>query len=188
MWVFIWQLKSWNSQPSFFPSANEFKRSVVFCCRGGGDGGRSLLVVTQQNSPVPPQGSDVFYLPPGSISVSGQLPTYPSLNPTLTLTCYQLTVVELGEGWVGSCSDTDIDPTSPHLQSISIVPPSCFLLTTIPPSSPRKPCDSPPKSLNPPQAIRNDCYLTRLFKRGEEKPMHSGFNFDTRFKSVVTEQ
>ena len=34
----------------------------------------------------------------GLISVSGQLPTYPSPNPTLTLTCYQLTVVELGEG------------------------------------------------------------------------------------------
>ena len=34
----------------------------------------------------------------GSISVSEQLPTYPSPNPTLTLTCYQLTVVELGEG------------------------------------------------------------------------------------------
>ena len=34
----------------------------------------------------------------GSISVSGQLPTYPSLNPTLTLIYYQLTVVELGEG------------------------------------------------------------------------------------------
>ena len=33
-----------------------------------------------------------------SISVSEQLPTYPSPNPTLTLTCYQLTVVELGEG------------------------------------------------------------------------------------------
>ena len=29
----------------------------------------------------------------GSISVSGQLPTYPSPNPTSTLTCYQLTVV-----------------------------------------------------------------------------------------------
>ena len=25
----------------------------------------------------------------GSISVSGQLPTYPSPNPTLTMTCYQ---------------------------------------------------------------------------------------------------
>ena len=46
----------------------------------------------------------------GSISVSGQLPTYPSPNPTLTLTCCQLTVVELGEGKVGSCPDTDIDP------------------------------------------------------------------------------
>ena len=33
-----------------------------------------------------------------SISVSGQLSTYPYPNPTLTLTCYQLTVVELGEG------------------------------------------------------------------------------------------
>ena len=35
---------------------------------------------------------------PGSISVSGQLPTYPSPNPTLTLTCYQLIIFELGEG------------------------------------------------------------------------------------------
>ena len=34
----------------------------------------------------------------GSISVSGQLPTYPSPNPTLILSCCQLTVVELGEG------------------------------------------------------------------------------------------
>ena len=41
----------------------------------------------------------------GSISVSGQLPTYPSPNPTLILTCYQLTVVEFGEGKVGSCPD-----------------------------------------------------------------------------------
>ena len=39
----------------------------------------------------------------GSISVSGQLPTYPSPNPTLT-------VNGLEEGWVGSCPDTDIDP------------------------------------------------------------------------------
>ena len=29
----------------------------------------------------------------GSISVSGQRPTYPSPNPTFTLICYQLTVV-----------------------------------------------------------------------------------------------
>ena len=34
----------------------------------------------------------------GSKSVSGQLPTYPSPDPTFTLTCYQLTVVGLGEG------------------------------------------------------------------------------------------
>ena len=34
----------------------------------------------------------------GSISVSRQLPTYLSPNSTLTLTCYQLTLVELGEG------------------------------------------------------------------------------------------
>ena len=34
----------------------------------------------------------------GLLSVSGQLPTYPSPNPTLTLTCYQSTVVELGRG------------------------------------------------------------------------------------------
>ena len=38
------------------------------------------------------------YFNAGSISVSGQLPTYPSPNPTLTLTCHQLTVVGLGEG------------------------------------------------------------------------------------------
>ena len=51
----------------------------------------------------------------GSISVSGQLRTYPSPNPTFTLTCYQFTVVGLGEGWVGSCLDTDIDPIIIHL-------------------------------------------------------------------------
>ena len=34
----------------------------------------------------------------GSMSVSEQLSTYPSLNQTLTLSCYQLTVFELGEG------------------------------------------------------------------------------------------
>ena len=45
-----------------------------------------------------------------SVSVSGQRPTYPSPNPTFTLTCYQLTVVGLGEGYVGHCPDTDIDP------------------------------------------------------------------------------
>ena len=39
-----------------------------------------------------------------------QLYTYPSPNPTLTLTCYQLTEVVVGEGWVGSCSGNNIDP------------------------------------------------------------------------------
>ena len=34
----------------------------------------------------------------GSMSVSKQLPPYPSPNPTLTLDCYQLTVVVFGEG------------------------------------------------------------------------------------------
>ena len=46
----------------------------------------------------PPTTTSIYYSNPGSISVSGQLPTYPSLNPILTLTYYQLTVVELGEG------------------------------------------------------------------------------------------
>ena len=54
----------------------------------------------------------------GSIPVSGQLPTYPSPNPALTLSCYQLTFVELGEGWVGSCPDTDIDPTEPPFPTV----------------------------------------------------------------------
>ena len=35
----------------------------------------------------------------------------PTQHPTLTLTCCQLTVVELGEGWVGGSPDTDIDPS-----------------------------------------------------------------------------
>ena len=38
--------------------------------------------------------SKVLRAKQGSISVSGQLPTFPSPDPTLTLTCYQLTVVE----------------------------------------------------------------------------------------------
>ena len=54
----------------------------VWCCVGGMEDGGGGGV--EQNN--------------GSISVSGQLPTYPSPSPTLTLTCYQLTVVELGEG------------------------------------------------------------------------------------------
>ena len=36
--------------------------------------------------------------------MSGQLPTYPSPNPTTVRVN-----VGLGEGWVGSCPDTDID-------------------------------------------------------------------------------
>ena len=45
----------------------------------------------------------------GSISVSEELHTYSSPIPTLTLTCYYLTVVGSGEGWVYSCLGTDID-------------------------------------------------------------------------------
>ena len=54
------------------------------------------------------------------MSVSGQLPTYPS--PNLTLTCYQLTVVGLGEGQAGSCPDTDIDLSFPKVDVWSINP------------------------------------------------------------------
>ena len=54
----------------------------------------------------------------GSIPVSGQPPTYPSPNPALTLNCYQLTFIELGEGWVGSCPDSDIDPTEPPFPTV----------------------------------------------------------------------
>lgn len=44
------------------------------------------------------------------MSVSEQLNTYPSpINPTLTLSCNQLTDVGLGEGQVCRCLDTDID-------------------------------------------------------------------------------
>ena len=45
----------------------------------------------------------------GSMSVSEELCTYSSPIPTLTLTCYYLTVVGSGEGWVYSCLGTDID-------------------------------------------------------------------------------
>ena len=34
----------------------------------------------------------------GSMTVSEQLSTYPSLNQPLTLSCYQLTVIGLGRG------------------------------------------------------------------------------------------
>ena len=59
----------------------------------------------------------------GSISVSGQLPTDPSPNPTLTLTCCQLAVVHTMQCYFPfmmiQCN-TGIDPppflllTSPH--------------------------------------------------------------------------
>ena len=45
----------------------------------------------------------------GSISVSEELRTYPSPNPTLTLTCYHFTVFRLREEQVRCCSDSDID-------------------------------------------------------------------------------
>ena len=46
-----------------------------------------------------------------NVSVSGQLPTYSSPNSTI-VNWWQVTVnVGLGEGWVGSCPDTDIDPS-----------------------------------------------------------------------------
>lgn len=44
------------------------------------------------------------------ISFRINVSTYPSPNPKLTLSCYQLTVVGLREGLgVCSCSDTDTD-------------------------------------------------------------------------------
>lgn len=36
----------------------------------------------------------------GSVSVSEKLCIYPSPKPTLTLTCYPLTIVELGKGYI----------------------------------------------------------------------------------------
>lgn len=44
------------------------------------------------------------------MSTSEQLRTYPSPYLNLTLSNYQMTVVELGEGWMRICSDADIDP------------------------------------------------------------------------------
>ena len=45
-----------------------------------------------------------------SMSVSEQQHTYLSPNPTLTPSCYQLTAVGLGEGWVHCSSETEIAP------------------------------------------------------------------------------
>ena len=53
-----------------------------------------------------------------SIPLSEQLRTDPSPNPTLTLTCYQLTVVGLREGLVCSFFDTGIDPILVYSQII----------------------------------------------------------------------
>ena len=62
-----------------------------------------------------------IYRTTGSISVPEQLPTYPSPKPTLTLTCHLLTVVGLGEGWVGSCPDTDIDSNHSYCKNLGLV-------------------------------------------------------------------
>ena len=97
-------------------------RDIFFCIgifflyrreRGGGGARiRRILVVTFWSSfkallysGNPTSLAVNFYSPPRSISVSGQLPTYPSPNPTLTLTRYQLTVVELGEGTMFETTD-----------------------------------------------------------------------------------
>ena len=42
----------------------------------------------------------------GSLYVSGKLPTYPSPNPTLTLTSHLGQNVGLGEGYVSSFPET----------------------------------------------------------------------------------
>ena len=46
----------------------------------------------------------------GSLNVSRKLPTYPSPKPTLTLTSHFGQNVGLGEGQVGSFSETYNDP------------------------------------------------------------------------------
>ena len=58
----------------------------------------------------------------GSVSVSGQLPTYPSPNSISTLTCCQWTVVELGGGVGEHCPDTDIDPKNYTNYNLSSTP------------------------------------------------------------------
>ena len=42
--------------------------------------------------------------------VSEKLHTLPSVNPTLALTCYQLTFIGLGAGQVRNYSDNNADP------------------------------------------------------------------------------
>ena len=46
-----------------------------------------------------------------SVLATADLFPPPPPYPTLTLTCYQLTIVGLGEGYVRSCLGTDIDPS-----------------------------------------------------------------------------
>ena len=45
------------------------------------------------------------------LATADLFPPPPPPYPTLTLTCYQLTIVGLGEGYVRSCLGTDIDPS-----------------------------------------------------------------------------
>ena len=55
------------------------------------------------------------------MSASEQLRTYPSPYLNLTLGNYQMTVVELGEGWMRICSDADIDPKDLKFRNVSSV-------------------------------------------------------------------
>lgn len=59
------------------------------------------------------------------MSASEQLRTYPYPYPSpylnLTLSNYQMTVVELGEWWMRICSDADIDPKDLKFRNVSSV-------------------------------------------------------------------
>ena len=52
--------------------------------------------------------------------LSEQLCTCPSLKPSLTQTCYQLSVVVLGKGWVHTFLDTVID--SNYFTRLGVIP------------------------------------------------------------------
>ena len=97
-------------QSLFHPVVHQFPSSVFFWLL------HSLCPVWLSTrsfscSPTPPPPPPHrFIFSEGSISLSEQLRTYPSPDPTLTLTCYHLPVVGLGEGWVCSYTETDIDP------------------------------------------------------------------------------
>ena len=56
----------------------------------------------------------------GLMLLSEQLCTCPFLKPSLTQTCYQLSVVVLGEGWVHSFLDTVID--SNYFTRLGVIP------------------------------------------------------------------